>query len=222
MAIYGPWVRAFVARRMKLAAKVGLYPGQLGVAVIWVAVSRVFAFKPGLILGSPGGLKLDGQGPSERQKFWMEVFGVLSLVILGAFAWVLVFFLPEIGAQSWAAGFFKTAKGFVSGLQDWSLAIFAVAVQGIFFALLPRPKSFGLELLKKQRFAWGAAFAISSFVFIYTLLNKQKSIMDLTTNMIITVVLIGVLALLAFGYRLRTRKPKEHAPESVVSGSQQA
>ncbi|MBI4298105.1 MAG: hypothetical protein HY676_06210 [Chloroflexi bacterium] len=216
MALYTPWIKSFIARRMKLDARVGLRPGQLGVAIVSVGISRGLAFKPGLILGSPGGLKMGEKSLTQRQKAILDALSLVALGVLAAGAWVLVLFLPQIGAQSWAAGFFKTARGFVSGLQDWGLAVFAVAVQTVFIGLLPWPKSFGANMLKKMMIIWALAFATSSFVFIHTMLNKQKTIMDLTTNMIVTLVVVVVLALLAFGYKWRKGKSQPKGHESVT------
>ncbi|MBF8266510.1 MAG: hypothetical protein HW388_18 [Dehalococcoidia bacterium] len=200
MALYLPWIKSFVARRMKVDAKVGLNPGQLTVAAVTVGLSRVFAFTPGLMLGSPSGLKMPAGGLTEKQEFRIEISGLVSFAVLAALSWGLVFLVVQMSAEPWAAGSFKTAKGFVSGLQDWGLVVFAMSVQALFFSLLPRPQSFSWSFMQKHAAVWGASFALASFVFIHTQLNKQKTILDLTPNMIVTAVVVAVLAILVLGY----------------------
>lgn len=202
MALYSPWVKSFIARKMKVDARVGLHPGQLGVAIFSVGVSRGLAFKPGLMLGSPGGLKKGEKPLTDRQDMILESLSLVALVILAILAWTLVFFLPQIGMEPWAADFFKIAHGFVSGLQDWSLAIFAIAVQAVFFGLLPLPRCFGAKLMKKKIIIWVTAFTVTSFVFIHTMINKQGSIQDLTTKMIMMLIIVAIFEVTVFVYKI--------------------
>ncbi len=201
LALYDPWVRAFFARRMRIAARVGLNPGQLGVSMLTVGVSRAFAFKPGLMLGLPGGLKLPAGALTDRQKFTLNIASLLFLVLLGALAWALVYLLPQIAVQSWAQGFFKTARGFVSGVQDWSLVIFAIVVQRLLFGLLPLPGSAGQDLMKRTLIGWIIPFALAAFVFVHTQLNRTQPIQDLTPKMYTTVIVAVALGSLALAYR---------------------
>ncbi|MBI3743608.1 MAG: hypothetical protein HY261_04900 [Chloroflexi bacterium] len=215
LALYGPWVRAFIARRMKVEAKVGLNPGQATIAAATVGVSRLFAFKPGLLLGSPAGLKMPQGGLTDKQKMMLNIWSLVFFALLGILTWLLIYFLPQIAVQSWAHDFFKTAKGFVGGLQDWSLAVFAVAVQRLFFGLLPMPRSSGHDIMRRYVAGWTIAFALASFIFIHTQLNQKRPIQALTTKMYITLAVVLAVWALVYLYRRYERRAPGSEPATA-------
>jgi hypothetical protein len=215
-ALYEPWVRGFFARRMKIAAKVALYPGQILVGLLSVGVSRLFSFQPGLMLGQPGGLQMPEEGTTAQQKFTLNVVAVVFIALLGAIAWVVVFFLPQLSTLGSLQGFFRTAHGFTSGLQDWSLAAFAMAVQRVFFALLPLPKSTGAEFLGKNRIAWAIPFGLVAFVFIHTQLNKEQSFVDFTPQVVATFVVALVIGGAAQIYTMRQKAKRKTAQQPLA------
>ena len=207
-ALYEPWVRAFFARRMKIAAKVALYPGQVLVGLLSVVASRLFSFTPGLMLGQPGGLRMPKEEPTAQQKFTLNVLALVFIALLGAAAWLLVFILPQLATRGSVQGFFRAAQGFTSGLQDWGLAAFAMAVQRVFFGLLPLPKSTGDEFRRKNIIAWAIPFGIVAFVFIHTQLNKQKSLVDFTPQVLTTFAVALVLGGAARLYTMRQKRKR--------------
>jgi hypothetical protein len=212
-ALYEPWVRAFFARRMKIAAKVALFPGQLLVGLLSVGASRLFSFQPGLMLGQPGGLQMPEAGSTAKQKFTLNVLALLSIALLGAVAWGVVFILPQIATLESAQGFFRTAGGFTSGLQDWCLAAFAMAVQRVFFGLLPLPKSTGDEFRRKNLIVWAIPFGLAAFVFIHTQLNTQRSFTDFTPQVLATFVVALVLGGAAQLYTMRQKAKRASEQE---------
>ena len=215
-ALYDPWVRAFFARRMKIAAKVALYPGQILVGLLSVGASRLFSFSPGLMLGQPGGLRMPQEGPTAEQKFTLNVLSLVFIALLGTVAWVVVFFLPQLATLGSVQGFFRTAHGFTSGLQDWCLAAFAMAVQRVFFGLLPLPKSTGDEFLRKNLIAWAIPFGVVAFVFIHTQLNKQRSFVDFTPQLLATFAVVLVLGGAAQLYTMRQKAKRASEPKHVA------
>ncbi len=202
-ALYEPWVRAFFARRMKIAARVALFPGQILVGLLSVFASRLFAFQPGLMLGQPGGLKMPEEGPTAQQKLKLNVLALSFVALLGAVAWAVVFILPQLSTQASLRGFLRVVPGFTSGLQDWCLAAFAMATQRVFLGLLPLPKSTGDEFLRKNVIVWAIPFALVAFVFIHTQLNKERSFVDFTPQVLATFVVALVLGGAAQIYTMR-------------------
>ncbi len=213
-ALYEPWVRAFFARRMKIAAKVALYPGQVLVGLLSVGASRLFAFQPGLMLGQPGGLRMPEEGPTAEQKLTLNVLALVFIALLGAVAWLVVFILPQLVTLGSVQGFFRTVPGFTSGLQDWCLAAFAMAIQRVFFGLLPLPKSTGDEFLRKNVIAWAIPFALVAFVFIHTQLNKERSFTDFTPRLLATFVIVLVLGGAAQIYTMRQKAKRTSGPRA--------
>ena len=202
-ALYDPWVRSFFARRMKITAKVALYPGQIFIAFISLLISRLLVFKPGLMLGAPGGLAMPEGEPDPKQKLKLSVVSLVAIAVLGGAAWIIVFLMPAFSQQRWAQGFFQTAPGVASWIQDWGLAAFAMAGQRIFFELLPLPSSTGREILRKNLIAWGIPFLVALFIFMHTQINKQRNVMDLTPQVYITLAIAIILGGAAQIYNLR-------------------
>ena len=128
----------------------------------------------------------------------------LSFVaLLGAVAWAVVFILPQLSTQASLRGFLRVVPGFTSGLQDWCLAAFAMATQRVFLGLLPLPKSTGDEFLRKNVIVWATPFALVAFVFIHTQLNKERSFVDFTPQVLATFVVALVLGGAAQIYTMR-------------------
>jgi len=213
-ALYEPWVRSFVARRMKLTAKVALYPGQAAVAFVSVAISRLLSFTPGLMLGKLSELVMPEQGPTPKQKMTLGVVSLVSVAGLGTTAWGAAFALPIISQQQWAQGFFRTAQGLTSWIQDWCLAAFAMAVQRVFTELLPLPKSTGQEILRRNLIVWGIPFALAVFLFIHTQMNRQKNLLELTPQVYVTFAAVVLLGVAAQIYTIRESRRKSTAAET--------
>ena len=218
-ALYEPWIRSFAARRMKMAAKVALYPGQVAVAFVSVAISRLFSFTPGLMLGKLGGLAMSEQEPTPKQKLTLDVVSLVSVAGLGTAAWGVAFVLPIVSQQQWAQGFFRTAQGLTSWIQDWCLVVFAMAVQRVFAELLPLPKSTGQEIMRRNLLVWGVPFALALFLFIHTQMNRQKGLLEVTPQVYVTFAAVILLGLAAQVYTIREGRKKPtaaEAPQTVV------
>ncbi|MBI4288199.1 MAG: hypothetical protein HY671_07225 [Chloroflexi bacterium] len=213
-ALYEPWVRALSAKRMKMAARVALYPGQVVVAFFSVAVSRLFSFTPGLMLGQPGGLEMSEGGATPKQKLKLAIVSLAAVAGLGAAAWVVVYVLPVVARQQWARGLFQTVPGLSSWVQDWCLAAFAMAVQRVFFELLPMPWSTGQEILKRNVIAWGIPFALVLFLFIHTQINRQKGLLELTPMVWVTLAVAVVVGVTAQVYTSRRKRDKSSVAEA--------
>ncbi|MBI4312420.1 MAG: hypothetical protein HY681_11655 [Chloroflexi bacterium] len=222
MALYDMRVRALVAKRLKIAAKDGLYYGQTGIAVVTVGISRVFSLSPGLMLGTMAGVKLPKEGVTARHKFILNMVSLASIAFLGALAWAGVYLLVQASAQPWAQGVFRVARGVSSGVQDWGLAIFAMAVQRAFFPLLPLPGNAGQDLLRRRWWVWGAVFALALFVFLHTQLNQKKNVTELTPQTYLTLGIAVALGGLAQLYTMRQSRKKKGGEQEAAGAERTA
>ena len=217
--LYEPWVRARLARGMRIPAKVALYPGQALIAILSVAASRALSFQPGLMLGEPGGLQMDDE-PAPKQQVRLDALSLAFVALLGATAWFIVFWLPLLATQFTA--FFAAARGLTSGLQDWCLAAFAMASQRVFFGLLPMPRSTGAAFMRHHLLFWAIPMAIAAFAFLHTALNREGTVTDLTPQLAITfavALLLAAAAQLYLMFQNRRERAAAALQESAVDQS---
>lgn len=166
------------------------------------------------MLGKLSELAMPEQGPTPKQKLTLGVVSLVSVAGLGTAAWGVAFALPIVSQQQWAQGYFRTAQGLTSWIQDWCLAAFAMAVQRVFAELLPLPKSTGQEIMQRNLLVWGIPFALALFLFIHTQMNKQKGLLELTPQVYVTFAAVLLLGVAAQVYTIREGRKKPTAAEA--------
>ncbi|GEM_PF-2032067 len=170
-----PTIRSMMLTRWGIAHSFGIYPANLGIAISSVAFSRVAALTPGILIGTPGGLKATGL--QDDQKYKLALWGTAAVFGVGMAAWAFTFVLPRLSLA--APSVFASLKGPVSLFQDVALLVFAAALTRVFFGLLPLPQGTGATVWKKSKVLWLVSFGIAAFIFFHTLFNRNNGLSQL-------------------------------------------
>jgi alpha-tubulin suppressor-like RCC1 family protein len=158
-----------VARRWGLPAKLDLRPANLLLAVASTSFSRVMAVVPGIMFGTPEAFELDKCAlDAKRHKRLLGItlgtllgIGIGGWLVTAATAWLQKTALPGLVSL------------LVSGLESLLLIVFAVAIENLFIQMLAMPGSLGRDLMRSNRWVWGAALFGITFVFYHTLMNPK-------------------------------------------------
>jgi len=215
------------ARRWGVPAELDVRPGNLLLAVISTAASRVFSLVPGVMFGLPEAFEVDSSSLDEQRERKLLLAGLRTLVLVGATAWLLsgVAGLGSslVSVASLAMSVTPNLAIGIGGLQSLLLLAFASAVQNTFLELLGLPGTVGQMLRQWNRWLWGLAMLGTSFLFYHTLLNPQGDLTAAmqTTNVrvfLITGVGFAVLAVAVWLYfKLLYR---EGSPPAAVEDDQ--
>jgi len=215
------------ARRWGVPADLDVRPGNLLLAVISTAASRVFSLVPGVMFGLPEAFEVDSSSLDEQRERKLLLAGLRTLVLVGATAWLLsgVAGLGSslVSVASLAMSVTPNLAIGIGGLQSLLLLAFASAVQNIFLEVLGLPGTVGQMLRQWNRWLWGLAMLGTSFLFYHTLLNPQGDLTAAmqTTNVrvfLITGVGFAVLAVAVWLYfKLLYR---EGSPPAAVEDDQ--
>jgi hypothetical protein len=182
---------------------VKLFPVGLAIAVLFVLVSRLEDFQPGIIYGFIASFAVFGAVALNRQQMGQLVL-IPGIALLGIciLAWFLVDPFRELAQDhqdSWLAA---VPEGIAA-------AIFVGGLEGIFFNMIPLEFMDGKKLWDWNKAAWVALAGVAAFLFWHVLLNTESSYFSALqkTTPLTAVLLIGIcmaltLAVWAF-FKLR-------------------
>ncbi len=203
-----------IARRIagmlwRSKSRFNVYPINLGLAVITVALSRLLHLSPGIAFGTPGGADLDlPPAVAERREVTLSLMELGFLVLFGALGWAAsgtVLSMLDASVTERAAA---TLGNLLSAVQNTGLVLFFVALETVFFEMLPLTYSMGQTIFRWSKPVWALLFAPLAFLFNHTLLNPQSGFLDSfsTSNVrflwFVLFVLVGVTAALWFYFNL--------------------
>lgn len=175
----GDIARRIAGRIWHRDSRFQLYPINLGIAVVTVALSRLLNLSPGIAFGTPGGAEVElPPEEAERREAILALLEMLLVVALGAAGWAVSgTIFAALGTT--VDGRVATLVGDLpSAAQNAGLAIFFVALETAFFGMLPLAYSAGRSLLKWHVWLWAALFVPLAFLFNHTLLNPQSGFLD--------------------------------------------
>jgi hypothetical protein len=186
--------------------------------VISTSFSRLLAIVPGIMFGTPEAFEVDKEalGVTRNKRLLGITLG--SLLGLGGGVWLITI------ATAWLREFSlpSLAAVFVAGLESLFLVIFAVAIENLFIQMLAMPGSLGRDLLKYNRWAWGAGLFVITFIFYHTLLNPKGELAQAltATNTRSFFLTIGVFVLGTFLLWMITTLSRRHKaqPVEILSG----
>ncbi|MBI5033071.1 MAG: lamin tail domain-containing protein [Chloroflexi bacterium] len=155
-----------------------MHSGNFFIVVFSTLFSRVSGIVPGLILGSPAGIE-DVQDPGVGK--YLDLLGILSTITVALLAWFLA---PLFGSDAWFNTLF--------------LLIFAAGIQTTFFEMLPISYLHGKGIFQFNRIIWLVLFALSTAIFLQTMLNPNGAFISAFNSPNIVILSITVIAFCLF------------------------
>ena len=195
----------------RVPAVLKIHPIAMMLAVVFVIISRVVHFSPGLIFGFVGACVplLASRRLNKRQ----DGISILTSTVLLAIICCIAFFARTPVADAIAAH-----DSFGWELLNMTLtAIFVTGLEGLVFTLLPLMFVDGERLAKWNKWLWLVTFTIVVFLFYYIIINRDGGIVDAIGDIkvrmmfVITgvVLVLSVAIWLGFGLRHKLRGGRE-------------
>jgi alpha-tubulin suppressor-like RCC1 family protein len=158
-----------VAGRWGVPASLDIRPANLLLAVASTSFSRLLMIVPGIMFGTPEAFEIDKQALDQKRNNRLLGITLGTLVGIGGVGWLVTAGTTLLQRASLP----ELASILVSGLESLLLVVFAVAIENLFIQMLAMPGSLGRDLMKSNRWAWGAGLLGITFVFYHTLMNPK-------------------------------------------------
>jgi WD40 repeat protein len=165
-------VRWRTLKRWGRKAEFNVRPTMWLISITSILTSRLLRIVPGVMFGTPEALHLDQSELDrlkESQRNKLLAISATTAFVIGFSLWTLTFATDKIQSLNISA----TVIEVVSGIEGFSLVIFAVALENTFFQMLGFPGGFGYTLRRKNRWIWISALLGITFVFYHTLINPD-------------------------------------------------
>ena len=197
-------VRVLVSRHgFHLPATIKAYPLAILLAIIFVSMSRLMAFYPGLIFGFVGAFAFlpSAVNPDTRQRSVGILWGILVVILMALSAFFLRQPLASMGEGFWR-----------SMLDTVLVAVFVGGLEGLLFGLLPLTFLDGGTLASWKKWVWLVVFAVVVFLFFHTVVNQAEVLTGAVKDMKVVVIFSlvaasAVLSLVFWAYfRMRTAR----------------
>lgn len=196
-------------------ADFAIRPTNIVIAVISVAVSRIFSLLPGLLFGTPEALRAEEEALDAKKRGKLMRGSALTAVVL-----ILLFWLPTLVTGMLLKGSLSaTASKIVGGIEAFLLVIFAVALENTFVRVLGFSGGFGQALRKKNRWLWFVALIGATFLFLHTLLNPRGDLseaMEEGNVILFLVVSIGFMVVAFIMWAIYGRERKQSPARTGV------
>jgi len=193
-----------VTNRYGLPAAIRVFPAGVALAVIFVALTRVQGFQPGLVFGFVAAHTLTAPVEmTKEQKGHQILWPALALLAVSVVAWLLASparDLAKDGTSMWAA----LPEGVAIG-------IFLAGIESLFLSMIPIKFMDGHKLMSWNKFAWLGVVMASGFLFWHAMMNQEReSLNALGQTSTTTIVILMASALLIAGstnmfFRIRSR-----------------
>ena len=175
-----------VARGWSLPADLAVRPTNVLLAVLSTGVSRVAAFVPGIMFGTPEALRLDTEALDDARARRLTGIGFAALLAIGGASWAVTI-------ATTAAARSGPMPAIVGGIEALLLVMFAATIQNLFVSLLGLSGTAGGIVRRWSPIAWVAALLAITFVFWHTLVNPMgdASTAFSTRNVQVTLGIVG-------------------------------
>ncbi len=176
----GDVARRFLGRLWHTRSSFNLYPVNLLVAFATVVASRLLVLHPGIVFGTPGGADMDlPEGSQGARREVAIAFATLALLaLIGGAGWVLSGAVLSLLDVPFNARVVEIAAGLLGAGQNLSLAVFLVALETMFFEMIPLAYTDGQTIFKWSKIGWAILFVPVAFLFNHALLNPQSGFLD--------------------------------------------
>lgn len=175
ISLAGDIAQRVVARFWRIPTTFGVYPANLLLAVVTVAMSRTFKLLPGIVFGTPGGVDVQLTGPKQESRKAVLSFATLATIgIIGGLGWVASGGVILALDQPFDERIINTVAALLTAIQNTSLAVFLVALETAFFESLPISYSLGQPIFRWSKIVWVIIFLPIAFLFNHALLNPSS------------------------------------------------
>lgn len=153
-------------RRFHIASRMEVVPFAIGIAAVFVLLSRLVSFQAPIIYGFVAAASiLRATDLDENQSAQAVAFPAAVLLALSVVAWGLLGPLRSMSGNS--------EQWIVHLPGETAAIIFAGGVEGLFFTMIPIAFSDGIKLLRWHRIIWFVLFATPAFLFSWVILNPE-------------------------------------------------
>ena len=153
-------------RRFHIASRMEVVPFAIGIAAVFVLISRLVSFQAPIIYGFVAAASiLRSADLDENQSAQAVAFPAAVLLALSIVAWGLLGPLRSMSGDS---------GQWIAHLPGETAAIvFAGGVEGLLFTMIPLAFTDGMKLLRWNRITWFVLFAVPAFLFSWVILNPE-------------------------------------------------
>ena len=175
----GDIARRIAGRLWRANSRFNIYPVNLLLAAGTVVLSRVFVLTPGIVFGTPGGADVDiPENKAVQRERTLAFLSIIVIAVLGGLGWLIsgiVVSALDVPVDDRVVG---TIASLLTGAQNLGLAVFLVALETLFFEMLPFSYSTGQAIFQWSKPVWGLVFLPIAFLFNHALLNPQSGFLD--------------------------------------------
>ena len=184
------------ARRLGASSKFVFRPVNMAVAFGVAAASRVLAVVPGFIIGVPGGVEVDDDHSSQREKALFPMAGWIGVLVFATLAWILSAFLTVAASNGTRILGIEAPY-----IHDFLLIVWLTGIEIMFFDMVPWWGTGGHGLYRYSKVVWAVAFGLIGFMAWHTLLNPNANLIEVFSEARVGVVL-AVIAVFSIGMLL--------------------
>jgi len=175
----GDIARRILGRIWRSDSRFNLYPVNLGIAVVTVAISRIFHLSPGIAFGTPGGADVTiPEAQRERREMTLALLTMGLIAFVGALGGALSGTVLRVVVSPIDSRIAEFRVSLLGAVHNTSLAVFMIALETGFFEMLPLAYSNGSSIFKMSKPLWAVLFIPVAFLFNHTLLNPQSGFLD--------------------------------------------
>ncbi len=177
----GDIARRIVAALWREPSHFSLYPVNLAVAAITVAISRVANLSPGIVFGTPGGAEVGAAADPLQQAQRDRALGAMTLIVLITLAllgWALTGLVVSALDITLEYRVARLAAAALTSLANIGLAVFLIALQTTFFEMLPFAYSSGQPIFRWSKAVWALGFVPVAFIFSHALINPRYGFLE--------------------------------------------
>ncbi|MCB9437162.1 MAG: hypothetical protein H6673_09250 [Anaerolineales bacterium] len=195
ISLAGDVAQRQVARFWRKTSRFGIYPANLGFAIITTLFSRLVGISPGILFGTPGGVDVDMEDEPRARDAILALTTIGVVIFFGALGWGLTALIHESGKQTLSGDQLEFVAPLTQLGLALGLALFVVGLETAFFEMVPLSLTAGTQIFRWNPLVWGAGFAPVFFAFAHTLLNPQGEYLQVfeQTPMVVLTVVVGLL-----------------------------
>lgn len=158
-------------RAFAVPAGVRVVPFAIAIAAAFVVLSRLIDFPAPVMYGFIAAAVVLGSGELDTRQAGIAITVPATLLLLLSLgAWALV------GPLRDAAG--DSGDWYAHVPSETAAALFAGAIEGLLFTMIPLRFSDGGKIYRWQKAVWFPLFAIPAFLFTWVILNPQAAELD--------------------------------------------
>jgi hypothetical protein len=178
VSLSGDVAQRFVARLWREKSKFRIYPANLLIAAVTTATSRFLVLNPGIVFGAPGGVDVKLDESRRGRRVTLAFATLTSVTLLGGLGWAVSSGVRVAVSQAVDTRVHDLAVPLLTAAQNASLSVFLIAMETLFFEMLPLASGLGQVFYRWSKFAWVILFAPIAFLFNHALLNPQSGFLE--------------------------------------------